>query len=740
VQAGRPNDRRASKEALLTQPEASKSAGIADALVIKDGALSFLSRADGTVPLDDDQHGLGLYFHDCRFLSGYDLRVSGAHLEPLLSNAERGFESVFQLTNADGDEAHALSRHAIGVEWRHTIDPDGPALRDDLTFESYAMEARTIGVELAFAADFRDVFVIRGLSDERPGELEPARWEDDELVLSYDGGDGRTRELRVRFSASPSWASGPRARFDLDVAPHGVARLTLSLTVLDHEGERSSTGAHPRHADANEAHRTAARSMRDWLTGFSRVRSSSTELEATIDRSLRDLRALRMTLDDDRFFAAGVPWFVTLFGRDSLICALQTLAYRPEIAAETLRLLARYQGRERDDWTEEEPGRILHELRVGELASMGKIPHTPYYGSIDATPLFVILLGEHTRWTGDLALFDELRGAVEAALAWIADTTDDDAAGYLAYDTPLDGHVINEGWKDSGGAIIDSTGSVGAPPIALVEVQGYVFMAKRAAAELFERVGDAARAEQLRSEARALADRFDRDFWMEDRSYYALARLRGGRHADVISSNPGQALWTGIVPREHVSPVVDRLMAPDMFSGWGVRTLATTERAYNPVGYHLGTVWPHDSSIITAGLRHNGFDAEACRVFSALLDAAGHFDHHRLPEVFAGFGRDALAVPARYPIACHPQAWASGAIPFMLQSLLGLEPDAFRKRLDVVRPCLPRSIETLRFERLRVGRAEVDLRFERDGSGELAVSVDRRVGELNVVVDQPHRE
>jgi glycogen debranching enzyme len=723
-----------SKHRLLTQPEASKSAGIADALVIKDGPLAFLSRPDGTVPLED-HHGLGLYFHDCRFLSGYDLRVAGAHLEPLLSNAEAGFESVFQLTNADGDGAHARSRHAIGVEWRHIIDADHHTLRDELTFESYAMERRTIRVELAFAADFRDVFVIRGLTDERPGEQRPARWDDDELVLSYRGGDERTRELRIRFSKEPSWTRDHRVGFELDMASHAVERLMVSVTVIERDGERASADTHHRGDDARAAHGSAARRVEDWLTGFSRVRSSSAELEATVDRSLRDLRTLRMTIDHDRFFAAGIPWFVTLFGRDSLICALQTLAYRPEIAAETLRLLARFQGRKRDDWTEEEPGRILHELRVGELARMGKIPHTPYYGSIDSTPLFVILLAEHARWAGDLTLFQELRREVDAALRWMTDRCDHDEDGYLAYATAPGGHLINEGWKDSGSAIVDSSGRLGEPPVALVEVQGYVFMAKRAAADLFEQAGEHERAARSRSEADELAARFERDFWMEDHSYYALARLRGGRHADVISSNPGQALWTGIVRRERVSPVVDRLMAGDMFSGWGIRTLAASERAYNPVGYHLGTVWPHDNSLIAAGLRRNGFDAEACRVFSGLLDAARHFEHHRLPEVFSGFGREELAVPARYPVACHPQAWASGAIPFMLQSLLGLEPDAFRKRLHVVRPCLPAEISELRFERLRVGSAEVDLRFARHESGELSVDVDRRRGDLEVVVD-----
>jgi glycogen debranching enzyme len=348
----------------------------------------------------------------------------------------------------------------------------------------------------------------------------------------------------------------------------------------------------------------------------------------------------------------------------------------------------------------------------------------------------LILLAEHCAWTGKLSLVHELRDNAEAALRWIDSYAIDDRDGYIDYQSAnAGGGLINQGWKDSGDAIVSSSGALAEPPVALVEVQAYAYLAKLAVARLVEHNGEHERAKALRQQAQDLRERFNRDFWLEGEGFLALG-LHGTPRAaiDVISSNPGHALFSGIVPEDRAELVAKRLMADDMYSGWGIRTLSMQERAYNPVGYHLGTVWPHDSALALAGFRRYGFDKLACRVFTDLLHAATFFEHDRLPEAFAGFERAGYGVPVRYPVACHPQAWAAGSVPFMLTALLGLMPDALERRLTISRPCLPPFIRHLELSGLRVGDAEVDLRFERSGD-ELDVQVQRKRGELEIVTE-----
>ena len=426
---------------------------------------------------------------------------------------------------------------------------------------------------------------------------------------------------------------------------------------------------------------------------------------------------------------------MALFGRDCLITSLQTLAFWSGTAAATLRLLADHQGRQVTDWRDEQPGKILHELRVGELARMNRIPHTPYYGTIDATPLFLILMSRYASWTGDLSLFHELRIAVERALHWIDKYGDVAGDGYVSYVGNRNKGLINQGWKDASDALVTEDGRFAEPPIALVEVQGYVYMAKMEIADLYDRIGDHEHATRLRAEARALRARFNHDFWIEAEGCYAMA-LEAGRHpCRVMSSNPGQALWTGIVEEDKAGRVVHRLMRPDLFNGWGIRTLSCKERRYNPMGYHLGTVWPHDNSLIAAGFRRYGYDEPAARIFVGLLEAAMEFEDYRLPELFTGFGREDYGQPVRYPVACHPQAWAAGSIPYLVETFLGLAPDAYNNRLKIIRPYLPDFISEAELRHLRVGQGSVDLRFERKRDGSLEAHVGRVTGDLKVEVE-----
>ena len=441
---------------------------------------------------------------------------------------------------------------------------------------------------------------------------------------------------------------------------------------------------------------------------------------------------LRSSLGTADYYAAGVPWYATLFGRDSIITALQMLAYDANIAEQTIRLLANYQGKETNEWRDEEPGKILHELRVGEMAHLNEIPHTPYYGSIDATPLWLILVGRHAAWTGDLRVFNELRPNIEAALRWIDEFGDFDGDGYVKYQCKSQGGLVNQGWKDSNGAIVNTDGSAAEPPIALVEVQAYVYRAKTEIAALFRIARDHERAAALESEARTLRERFNRDFW-SDEGYYVLALGKGKRRAEVLSSNAGHTLWCGIADAEKARATADALLASEMFSGWGIRTLSSAAARYDPGAYHLGSIWPHDNSLVAAGFKNYGLDDAALCVLSSLVDAAEYFSLGRLPELFAGFARETGCGPVPCPIACQPQAWAAGAIPFMITTILGLEPDAFANVLRIARPTLPERVNHLEVRNLFVGATCLDLLFERTGT-EITIRAENIRGDLEVIV------
>jgi glycogen debranching enzyme len=491
------------------------------------------------------------------------------------------------------------------------------------------------------------------------------------------------------------------------------------------KGATRSTSGHRR--------REHQRASDGWVARATEIRSDSVRLNAVLDRSLRDLHLLQTTLRGGRYFAAGVPWYVTLFGRDSIISAIESLPYLPDSAEDTVRLLASYQGTAHDEWRDEEPGKIMHELRVGEMAHLHEIPQTPYYGSVDATPLFLILLAQHHSWTGRLDLFNEVRRHVDAALHWIDEAIAQGGTGYLTYATKSKKGLANQGWKDSGDAIVNRDGTLATPPIALVEVQAYVFLAKRGIADLYRRAGDITTADRLVAEADELRDRFEHDFWIEELGTYALALQRDNLPAAVVASNPGHALWAGIVSASRANAVRARLMRDDMFSGWGIRTLSADERRYNPIGYHRGTVWPHDNALAAAGFARYGCGADAARITGGIVDAADCFDHSRLPEVFGGFSRSEFPVPVHYPVACHPQAWAAGAVPFMVTSLLGLEPDAFGGRLRIRHPQLPPSVGRIEVRRLRVGSASVSVTFARAADDGVVVDDVHVDGSLEVI-------
>ncbi|MNR92116.1 Amylo-alpha-1,6-glucosidase [compost metagenome] len=742
TQAGKPSgashlSREERKQRVLKGKAPSIVRSIANAVVIKSEDLYFLAEPDGNVSLNEG-HGFGLYYHDCRYLNGYTLTINGTRPNVLASIATEGFRSVFELSNPElaAQDGKAIAKEMLGITWSRLLAHEDRALHDRIEVRNYDNRDHDLRLAVAFESHFEDIFTVRGLLPEQVGKLLEPHWQDDSLSQIYQGADGLNRSLTIHFTPPPSRHGAKHAEFDLHVPSEQSVTLEISLVLSEsrHMGEVTPKPSSPPayHQIVKSRHEDA----RNWAQSHAVIQSDSLLLNRILERSMSDLQILRTRLGDEEFFAAGIPWFATLFGRDSLITSMQAMAYDPTIAEQTLRLLAKFQGRQSNDWRDEQPGKILHEYRVGELACIDEIPYHPYYGSVDSTPLFLIALGEHASWTGDLRLFHDLRHSVEAALNWIDCYGDREHDGYVEYQSTSEGGLINQGWKDSGDAIVNADGSLAEPPIRMVEVQGYVYRAKSLMAELFRRSGNSGRAARLQEEARTLRERFNRDFWSDSLACYVMALQAKFRPVAVVSSNPGQALWSGICEADKAELTMKRLMADDMFSGWGIRTLSASEKRYNPIGYHLGTVWPHDNSIIAAGLRRYGFDAAAYRIFYGLFEASSYFEQYRMPELFAGFPKTLFGEPVHYPVACHPQAWAAGSLPYVMQTLLGLQAEGFEKRLRIVRPILPHFIESLEIQRLRVGNAEVDLRFSRKPDKQLDVKVLRQDGTLDVHVEQ----
>ncbi len=724
------------KQRILTHGTPSVTSGIADAIVTKAENVFFLTDPSGCVPMAPG-HGLGLYYHDCRYLRGYEVLLGSEQPTVLAATTDDvGRSAVLELANPDLRLAHPqlVPRETVGIRWTRTIRGDTPGLDDALEFRNLGLEPLTLPVTLMFDARFEDVFAVRGLFRQSLGSRHAPRWRSRSLTLSYDGRDHCRRVLTIAFSRAPQRRGRQAARFAIHLPPRRAVTLGVTLRIDERAaapvagGRRVSTRTHSTHLAAPR--RALAQGPRTSIT------SDNPLLTSVLERCFADLGVLRSSIEGEEYYAAGVPWFATLFGRDAAITAMQMLAYAPRVAEQTARLLAFYQARETDQWRDEQPGKILHSIRVGEMARLGLIPHTPYYGAVDATPLFLILIARHAQWTGDLSLFTELRDNVELALTWMSDGADSNGDGYIDYVSTSEHGLINQGWKDSGDAIVTASGRLASPPIALAEVQGYAFLARVLIADLYERAGDATRATTLRAEADALRARFERDFWLPSLDCYALALERDDKPLAVVTSNAGQVLWSHIAKPARARRVAKRMMAPDMFSGWGIRTLSTRERRFNPVGYHLGTVWPHDNALIATGFRHYGLDAAARRVFAGLLRTAAYFASYRLPEVFAGFSTSEFQTPVRYPVACHPQAWAAGSVPYLLGALLGLEPDGFAGHLRVVRPTLPDGVNRLVVRNLPVGKSHVSIRFTRVAKRRVDVDLLSASGTLELVVEE----
>jgi glycogen debranching enzyme len=598
----------------------------------------------------DGSAGPGLFYRDTRHLSRFVLRVDGEAPIPLGVRV-RGSEAEFVLSAGAGS-IRVVRRRALGG-----------GMEEEILLTNHAREAVEARVELGCAAGFRDVFDVRGYrrAVERGEFSEEVK--DGCLRFTYRR-DGFRRGTAVRVSGEEvePLAEPGRISFAIRLVPEQERAARVSVVLEDGGEEVRRWRFAPLYGEAPALETDRATLRRSW------------------ERSLEDLESLTLDVGDGLLVpAAGAPWFMALFGRDALITAYQTMMLGPEPAKNVLRALARYQATVRDDFRDAEPGKIPHELRVGELAFFQEMPHSPYYGTADATPLFLILLDEVWRWSGDAEFVRELEGPARRALDWILHHADR-TRGYVAYATRSPAGLENHGWRDRADSMLFRDGTCAEEPVAPCEVQGYVYDAFLRTAQLAEQVwGDASLAVRLRAEAGDLRKRFEEDFWMEDRGYYALALDGGGRRVDSLGSSAGHLLWSGIVTPERARAVAKWLMREELFSGWGVRTVAEGEGGYDPDSYHNGSVWPHDNALIACGLRRYGLLDEVNRISIAILEAAAHLDH-RLPEVFAGYPRSEVREPVELPRSCSPQAWAAGTVPLLVRAMLGVGPGNKQQR------------------------------------------------------------
>jgi glycogen debranching enzyme len=744
-------------------------------LTLKDDDLFLITDTLGNISgcLEEGaKTSLGLFCRDTRFLSRLELQIEGRSPILLSSNAQKGFVLSILCANPQVDDR--LPAETIGIQ-REIVLNGG--LFEELTITNYSTSPMSFELSLSFAADFLDLFEVRGFGRDHRGKLlrlansnganpdevtaivpishgaeesypvdatltqaiahdQNLRWNGDhnavskELVMAYQGLDNSLMESRIQFlHLQPTMLKGYTALWSITLGSHETQQLGYRLQMMTNGRSTSAVSAPVTLMQAKAAELLEEK---EWCEQVTQIRTDNRAFNQVIERAEQDIYLLRQTFGKDKALSAGVPWFSTLFGRDSLIAAAQTLILDPTIARQTLNVLAQYQGKTDDSWREEEPGKILHELRMGEMARCHEIPHTPYYGTVDATPLWLMLYAEYYAWTHDRETLERLWLNALAAMDWIDHNCQE--TGYLSYSRRSKRGLVNQGWKDSGDCIVDRQGHLAKGSITLCEVQSYVYAAKVRLSEIARLKKRLDLADRWQEEAADLKERFNRDFWMEEQDYCALALDGDGKHVDSITSNPGHCLHLGILTPDRAHSVAERLQAPDMFNGWGIRTLSSLSPAYNPMGYHIGSVWPHDNGMTAMGLRSLGLVDQALELAQGIIDMTLHQPYQRPPELFCGYERNGEGSPVQYPVACSPQAWATGTIFQLLHMIVNLVPDAPSNYLRIIDPALPESIGRLSLHNLRIGQTLLDLEFERSGST-TACRVVKKRGNLRVVIE-----
>ncbi|MFG1292309.1 amylo-alpha-1,6-glucosidase [Xanthobacter versatilis] len=672
----------------------------------------------------------GLFHRDTRHLSHFFLTIEG--VRPLLLSStvrEDNATLTCDLTNPDlpgRDGGEALLHDLIHIRRSRFLFRSG--CHECVSLHNFDVVPRRVDIAFSFDADFADLFEVRGARRSRRGVRHAPLLARDGVRLSYTGLDGTVRRTGLHFEPAPRELDGSQVRYSIDLAPGATQVIYIEIRC---------DGAEP-HGGAKLTFRRALRASRATLRArvarAAAVTSSNQHFNDAMKRAVSDLAILITDTPEGAYPYAGVPWFSTVFGRDALITAFETLWMDPAIARGVLLHLAANQADTVDPAADAEPGKILHEVRFGEMAELGEVPFRRYYGSVDSTPLFVMLAGAYVERTGDLDTARLLWPAVAAALGWITDYGDRDGDGFVEYGRRSGDGLVNQGWKDSHDSVFHADGRLARGPIALVEVQAYVFGAWQAAASIARRLGQTPDAMVFERKAELLRDAFDAAFFDVGLGTYVLALDGEKRPCRVRSSNAGHALFTGIALPGRTAAVAAQLMGGASFSGWGVRTIAAGEARYNPMSYHNGSVWPHDNAVIAMGLARAGFRREAARIFEGLLRASISFDLRRLPELFCGFARQRSQGPVSYPVACAPQAWAAAAPLALLQATLGLGFDIDACRVTFARPELPEFLDDLVLRRLSLGGEMLDVRIQRAG-GSPALSVLDRRGDIALWVE-----
>ncbi len=672
----------------------------------------------------------GLFNADTRYLARLELVLD--EVQPLLLGSNMRDDNSALTVDLTNPDVYRNGRLILQKDMLHIVRTiflwRGTAYQR-IGLQNHGDRPASFDLTLLFDSDFADLFEVRGEKRPRRGLGSSKLLGPADVALDYNGLDGKPRITALHFDPRPTRLAVNAATYHFDLAPHQVTSLFVAVSC-----NKPIMQKPPPFFRGLLAHR---REMRRSTKGAASIETSNNIFNEVLCQSMADLNMLMTETPQGRYPYAGIPWYSTTFGRDGLITALQTLWIDPRIAQGVLKRLAFYQAQSVDALADAEPGKILHEMRGGEMAALREVPFAQYYGSVDATPLFVLLAGLYVDRTGDDETLAELWPAIEAALHWVDGAGDPDGDGFVEYQRASEQGLANQGWKDSYDAIFHADGTLAEGYIALAEVQGYVFAAKRLAAGCALRLGLVDRARKLEAEAQRLAERFEDAFWCDDLGTYALALDGAKQPCKVRTSNAGQLLFTGIARPERARMVARDLMSPKFFSGWGVRTVARGEARYNPMSYHNGSIWPHDNALIALGLARYGLKHSVAHLFKGLFEAASYMDQRRLPELFCGFQREKHRGPTLYPVACAPQAWAS-ATPFtLLEAALGLEFDAARGEIRLRDPRLPAFLNDVVFRDLKLGASSVDLRVRRH-DGEVSLEVLRTRGQIQVSIVLTH--
>ncbi|HEY1850666.1 MAG TPA: amylo-alpha-1,6-glucosidase [Candidatus Binataceae bacterium] len=708
--------------------------------MLADGHSFSIFDAGGDI-LESPLEALGLFHSDTRFLSRFELRIDGEvpyFLNSFLSDDKAQLR--VNLTNPDlnvqGDTI-GLPRNSIQLERSWTLGQ--AALFHRLVVRNYTQAPIKIDLEFRFGVDFVDLFEVRGVKRDHHGEMLPPERQADRIKFLYRGLDHALRFSEMHFLQAPTKLEADRAVYSLNLEPDAHSTLELGISCGNLGNDTSVTHKSAAHAAAkpstNFDHVLRGRhsQIAHTANGWAKISANNQLMNSLLRHSECDLLSIISHDADGTFIMAGIPWFATLFGRDSIITALSVLPFAPGIAAGTLRTLARFQGTEVNQSRDEQPGKIVHEMRAGEMAVLHEIPFGRYYGSVDSTPLFLWLFGRYVATTGDLKFAEELWPHVDRALRWIEQYGDPDGDGYVEYMRETPQGLANQGWKDSFDSISHADGTLARAPIALCEVQGYVYAAYTSIAQVAARLNRNADASRLADRASRLKANFTRDFWLDDDRMVALALDGDKKPCRVMSSNSAHCLAAGLLDRDQELALGERLMAGDMFSGWGVRTLSAKERRYNPMSYHNGSVWPHDNALAAVGLARIAGRAGSLSILGGMFDSAVELHGGSLPELFCGFTREARLGPVPYPVACHPQAWAAASVMMMLQGILGLHVDGFGRRLVIESPVLPEGMGSLSINGIQVGDGSASFTVQGSPNGATVAVTDKR-GPISVEV------